>query len=96
MKVCQKLKPPAGRPRAREGCVISMPIQIAPEPSVRQEDGKIDEWELICRSPTNATAADLRNLTLQAMRLLLSGDMHARARWPNRTTAKPTDQIPIP
>ena len=28
--------------------------------------------------PDNATAADLRNLTLQAMRLLLSGDMHAR------------------
>lgn len=26
----------------------------------------------------NATAADLRNLTLQAMRPLLSGDMHAR------------------
>jgi len=55
-----------------------MPIQIAPEPSARWAEGKIDEWKLICRSPDNATAADLRNLTLHAIRRLLSGEMRAR------------------
>ena len=36
-----------------------------------------DRW-LTCKCPTNMLAADLRNVTAQAIRLLLSGEMQAR------------------
>ena len=69
---------PAGRPRVREGCAFSTPIPDRAKISAKSEDAGTAGRLLDLQIPDNLTAADLRNLTVQAIRLLLSGDLHAR------------------